>query len=398
MNTFTATNHGGLLLVQQEKINSEELLKAASGALSVIVLLYNPSEQKLQYNIEQLLIVLGYEDSMVHSDTFGMYNILHSEDTLVFNAWLQQLNKGETRNEPLQLRMLNGIGEYVPFYITIAGKDLSGSYLITVFNKPFVLAAEQVKGTIRKTIDELQHSNRELEDFAYVASHDLQEPLRKISTFSNLLVNRYGDALEGDAKMYLSRIAAGAENMRMFIDNLLDFSRVTRVKEQFAPTDLNFIMQQVLADLELTIGETCTHVNAERLPVVNVSASQMKQLFNNIINNAIKFRKPRTNCEINITTRLLSADEILTLGLLQNKNYYRISITDNGIGFEPEYAGRIFQVFQRLHGKSEYPGSGIGLAICKKITEFHKGYIYAEQKDGGACFHVILPADIPVLN
>lgn len=388
-----------LLLVKQEKINPEKFIKVTSGALSVIVLLYNAADQKLQYNTDQLLAALGYDDDITLATTFDIQQILHPNDVVVFNKWLQLLSDEQVHKEPMQVRLRNGNSEYAHCYMSIAGQDLTGSYLITLFNKPFKLVSEPVKGNaIRKTIDDLQNSNRELEDFAYVASHDLQEPLRKISTFSNMLVNKYGETLEDDAKMYLSRIVAGSENMRLFIDNLLDFSRIARVKETFEQTDLNFVLQQVLADLELKIEETGTKIHAAKLPVINASATQVKQLFNNIINNAIKFRKPGMHSEIHIDTEILSHQDVIAYGLQENVSYHRISISDNGIGFEKEYAKRIFQVFQRLHGKSEYPGSGIGLAICKKIADYHKGHIYAEQTAEGACFYVIFPADLSLMN
>lgn len=245
---------------------------------------------------------------------------------------------------------------------------------------------------VKKHVKELNRSNKELEEFAYVASHDMQEPLRKISTFSDRLNDKYADVLTGDGLMYLERIMASAENMRLLINNLLEFSRITRSTQPFAPVNLNFILHQVKADLELTIEETGTIINAGKLPDVDASLSQMKQLFTNIINNAIKFRKPDVQPVINIESRPLSAEGKKQYQLPADVIYHRIQITDNGIGFEKEYAQRIFQIFQRLHGKSEYPGSGIGLAICKKIMEHHHGLIFAEGNPGvGAQFIFILP-------
>jgi len=245
---------------------------------------------------------------------------------------------------------------------------------------------------VKKHVKELNRSNKELEEFAYVASHDMQEPLRKISTFSDRLNDKYADVLTGDGLMYLERIMASAENMRMLINNLLEFSRITRSTQPFAQVNLNFILHQVKADLELTIEETGTVINAGKLPDVDASLSQMKQLFTNIINNAIKFRKAEVPPVINIESRPLSAEEKKHYQLPPEAIYHRIQITDNGIGFEKEYAQRIFQIFQRLHGKSEYPGSGIGLAICKKIMEHHHGLIFAEGNPGvGAQFVFVLP-------
>lgn len=249
---------------------------------------------------------------------------------------------------------------------------------------------------VKKHVKELNRSNQELEEFAYVASHDLQEPLRKISTFSDRLNEKYADVLTGDGEMYLERIMASAGNMRMLINNLLEFSRIARSTQPFANVGINFIVHQVKTDLELTIEETGTIIKVGTLPEVEASFLQMKQLFMNIISNAIKFRKEDVPPQINIDSRTLSAEEKKQYQLSADKVYYRIQVTDNGIGFEKEYAQRIFQIFQRLHGKAEYPGSGIGLAICKKIVEHHHGLIFADSNLGsGAQFVIVLPETQP---
>lgn len=249
-----------------------------------------------------------------------------------------------------------------------------------------------VENDVKKRVDDLNRSNRELEEFAYVASHDLQEPLRKISTFSDRLNDKYANVITGDGAMYLERVMASAENMRQLINNLLEFSRISKSTQPFLPVNLGFVLHQVKSDLELTIEETGTTINNGSLPTVVGSMSQLKQLFDNIINNAIKFRKPDTTPVISISANVLSKEEQKRYELRADTPYFKIEITDNGIGFEKEYATRIFQVFQRLHGKSEYPGSGIGLAICKKIVEHHNGIIFAESAEGqGAKFTFMLP-------
>ncbi len=249
-----------------------------------------------------------------------------------------------------------------------------------------------IEDSLKNKMAALNQSNKELEEFAYVASHDMLEPLRKISTFSDRLSDKYKDILTGDGAMYLSRIIASAENMRYLINDLLEFSRVSSKEHSFEPTDLNEILRKAMTDLELTIEETGTRVTSPQLPVIDAVPSQMKQLFTNILNNAIKFRKEGVSPVISIDVAPLTAQERKKYELPASTTYHRISITDNGIGFEHEYATRIFQVFQRLHGKSEYPGSGIGLAICKKITEYHGGVIFAESTQGeGARFVFILP-------
>jgi signal transduction histidine kinase len=251
-----------------------------------------------------------------------------------------------------------------------------------------------IENDLKNKVAELNQSNKELGEFAYVASHDMQEPLRKISTFSDRLSEKYKDVLTGDGQMYLARIIASAQNMRILIDNLLEFSKVSKTGQHFDPVDLNITLRQVMNDLELVTEETGTVVHFPKLPVIKAVSSQMKQLFSNLISNAIKFHKKDVPPVITITCEVLKDTERYKHELNPKKAYYKISVSDNGIGFEEEYAQRIFQVFQRLHGKSDYPGSGIGLSICKKILEYHNGVIYAENIPGtGARFVLIIPED-----
>lgn len=246
--------------------------------------------------------------------------------------------------------------------------------------------------SLESKITELNRSNAELEEFAYVASHDMQEPLRKLITFSERLTAKYKDVLRDEGQLYLSRIVAATNNMRLLIDNLLDFSRISRTGEAFEMTSLDAVLHKVLSDLEVSIEEKQATISAGKLPDIEAQAPQMKQLFTNILSNALKFRKPSVAPLINITCEPVAAEEVIRHGLRNQARYHKIRFSDNGIGFEQEYADRIFQIFQRLHGKAEYPGSGIGLAICKKIVEYHNGLIYAKGQLGdGAVITVILP-------
>lgn len=243
-----------------------------------------------------------------------------------------------------------------------------------------------------RTFRELNRSNKELEEFAYVASHDLQEPLRKISTFNERLKNKFGTVLGADGNMYLDRIISSTENMRMLIDNLLEFSRTSRSSHAHTRCDLNTILKEVISDQELKIEETSAAINVETLPVIDAVPVEMKQLFNNLISNSIKFRNSSVKPIITIRSSEATKKELDNLHLPSDIKYVRIEVSDNGIGFETEYAERIFQIFQRLHGKTEYAGSGIGLAICKKIVDNHEGIIYATSTLGkGSSFIIILP-------
>jgi len=279
--------------------------------------------------------------------------------------------------------------------IESAGKlfyDLEGRWLKTIGTSRDITRLRVYQTNLEDKIKDLDRSNKELEEFAYVASHDMNEPLRKITTFIERLESKYRTELGTDGKLYLNRISASVENMRHLIDTLLEFSRTARSNQPFVPVDLNRILQEVQTDLELKIEETATTLHVETLPVIEAVPSQMKQLFDNLLSNSIKFRKAGIAAVITIRCLRLSRRQKEQHRLNTGIPWFKIDFTDNGIGFEREYNERIFQIFQRLHGKTEYPGSGIGLAICKKITDQHKGLIYATgEPDNGATFTLIFP-------
>ena len=258
--------------------------------------------------------------------------------------------------------------------------------------KQMVLEKEKFQKILENKVKELDRSNKELEEFAYIASHDLQEPLRKITSFSERLKEKLPANLEPEVQVYLNRMLAATDNMRTLIDNLLEFSRTSRISEPFVKTDLNNIISEVRADLELKIEETSTNIKTDILPVVDAIPMQMRQLFTNLFTNAIKFKGEASTPEIEIKSSVLSDEDKEANHLRQNTKYYRIIVKDHGIGFDQEFSMKIFQIFQRLHGKAEYPGSGIGLAICKKIVENHSGRIFAQSEpDKGAEFFILLP-------
>jgi PAS domain S-box-containing protein len=233
---------------------------------------------------------------------------------------------------------------------------------------------------------ELQRSNQELQDFAYVASHDLQEPLRKIQAFGNLLQEEYGHAL-GEGREYVERMRQAAGRMRVLIDDLLMFSRVTTHASPFQVVDLHTIVRDVLADLEIQIQNTGGTVLVESLPVLEADASQMRQLFQNLLGNALKFHRRDVPPVVRVFYELLHDPE--------GEGGVRccLCVEDNGIGFDEKYLDRIFTVFQRLHGKNAYEGTGIGLAVVRKIAERHGGSVTARSHMGqGSTFVVTLPA------
>ncbi|HVE88945.1 MAG TPA: ATP-binding protein [Burkholderiaceae bacterium] len=234
--------------------------------------------------------------------------------------------------------------------------------------------------------ESLERSNRELEQFASAASHDLQEPLRKIQAFGDRLQAKFGDQLGQQGHEYVERILSSAGRMRNLIDDLLTFSRVTTKAQASVAIDLNVVLQEVLSDLEARVHQTRGRVEVGNLPTVNADPLQMRQLLQNLIANALKFHRPDEPPVVFVSGRhILDAEA---------RPWWEITVKDNGIGFEEIYLDRIFEVFQRLHGRNEYEGTGVGLAICRKIVERHHGHITAHSAPGqGSMFVVTLPAN-----
>ena len=242
-------------------------------------------------------------------------------------------------------------------------------------------AARAAASTLRAYATRLERSNRELETFASVASHDLQEPLRKIRAFGDRLTSKYGAALEPGASDYLARMCGAAARMQDLIENLLTFSRVTTKAQPFASVDLGSVTRDALSDLESRVAESRGHVELGELPSVCADATQMQQLMQNLLGNALKFHRAGVPPLVHVSSRALPGGDGV-----------EIAVKDNGLGFEQQYAERIFGMFQRLHGRSEFQGTGIGLAICRKIVERHNGTIVARGVPGeGAVFTVTLP-------
>ncbi len=226
---------------------------------------------------------------------------------------------------------------------------------------------------------QLEESNERLEQFAYAASHDLQEPLRMVSSYLQMIDRRYGDELDEDGREFIEFAVDGADRMRDMIEGLLEYSRVQTQGDSFESIDLDAALSDACDDLQLQIEETNAEITSDSLPTVTGDAAQLRQVFQNLLDNVIEYSDERPRVDVTAE---------------RDERYWRISVSDQGIGIDPDDADRIFEVFQRLHNQDEYPGTGIGLALCRRIVERHGGEIWVESEPGeGATFTFTLPVE-----
>ena len=257
------------------------------------------------------------------------------------------------------------------------------------------LADEDLKNKSIQILEknkELESMNQELASFAYVSSHDLQEPLRKIQTFASRIVETEHENLSPKGKDYFIRMQNAALRMQTLIEDLLTYSRTNTADKNFEMIDLNKLIAEIRTELRESIDDKKAVIESSPLPTLNIIKFQFRQLITNLVSNSLKFSRPNHPPHVWITAEVVKGNEIKNKYANPKKVYHHISVKDNGIGFEPEHKNKIFEVFQRLHGRSEYTGTGIGLAICKKVVENHGGFISAEsQLDQGATFDVYIP-------
>ena len=256
---------------------------------------------------------------------------------------------------------------------------------------------EELQSTIEKLTFQLEQTNTQLDQFRHITSHELQEPLRKIIIFSKILQQNEKKLKTRDVKKYLEKIISSSGRLKKLIEEMLNFATVTNYEKLLVKTDLNEILRCTLFDFELLIEEKKAQVIAHDLPEIEAVPFQMSQLFYDIIHNSLKFSKVDIAPVIEIASRKLTKKEIKSHTNLDGKLwYYEITFRDNGIGFNQKYAEQIFTMFQRLSSGGEYPGTGIGLAICKKVVNNYHGEIYAQGlEDKGAVIHVLLPVEQP---
>ncbi|HEX2060570.1 MAG TPA: ATP-binding protein, partial [Thermoanaerobaculia bacterium] len=321
--------------------------------------------------------LLGYQSADLIGRSIDKLEQTEGDETI--SRTLRDLaQRGPIRDQERVLRHRDGHPVDVSVSISPVGEAdaKEGAVLIARDIRERKRAEEELRDAMLR----LEQSNRELEDFAYVASHDLQEPLRKIQAFGDLLTRKYVNVLPEQGRDYIARMQSAAGRMQVLINDLLSFSRVTTKAQPFVAVDLHAIASEVVRDLEARIRETGGRIELGPLPVIDADPLQMRQLLQNLAANGLKFHREGVPPVVAIH------------GELENGRC-RITVSDNGIGFEPKYAERIFTMFERLHARTKYEGTGIGLAICRKIAERHGGSISAHGRPGeGAEFVVTLPA------
>ena len=307
-----------------------------------------------------MLIPKRFHDA--HSQ--GIVRFLTTNETRVVGKTVELTGRSKDKKEfPIELSLASWTAGEEKFF-TVIIRDIT--------------ERKQMLDTLAQRADALAHSNQELQQFAYVASHDLQEPLRMITGYTQLLARRYRGKLDQDGDEYINYAVDGAKRMQILINDLLAYSRVGTRANQFALTDCEAILNTTLTNLQVAIQESGATVSHDPLPTVACDAGQIGQLMQNLIGNAIKYRNSKAP-EIRVECR-------------QEDSYWLFSVADNGIGIDPQYAERIFVIFQRLHTREEYPGTGIGLAVCKKIVERHGGRIWVQSELGnGSTFYFTLP-------
>lgn len=341
---------------------------------------------------DEMFNIHGYLPHSTIVTISSYFNFVYPEDTSELRRIFAEARQNKTSFKA-NYRIIRPNGEVR--YVSTTAKfkeDEVGEAYSYLGNTQDVTQLKETQRKLEEKINELNISNKDLEQFAYVASHDLQEPLRKIRAFGERLKTRFTEHINEEGQDYIGRMQNAAERMQILIDDLLAFSKVTRETKEFVPVDLNQLITKVLSDLDYTVESTNAKVNLTVHEHVDGISSQLAQVFQNILSNSLKFVKPDTQPVIDISSQILLGSSVPVVNAIPSQQYCVIKITDNGIGFDEGYAGKIFDLFQRLHSRTEYKGTGIGLAICKKIVENHAGFIFAKGIEGeGASFFIVLP-------
>jgi PAS domain S-box-containing protein len=350
------------------------------------------AETLLGYSVEHFM-EKGFEYfvSLIHPDDVDAIMAKHLNAVEEINSHLPDNDNEVVVEFKYRIRHADGSYKWFNTYGTIFDRNKEGKIEHILNVSVDVTEQMEAEEELNYKNFELQQSNASLGEYAYVASHDLKEPLRKIATFGDLLQTTQRELLTDSGKMYLDKIIRSAVRMQDMINDLLTVSTISGNKS-FEDTDLNIIVDEVLQTLEYKIELKKAKITVDKLPHASIVPSQFSQLLQNLVSNSLKFANEDGEPQISITHKYIRPSEVTVEGVTPANMYLQIQVADNGIGFEKEFAHKIFTIFQRLHGKSEYEGTGIGLAICKKIAENHGGAIYANSDPGeGSVFTIIIP-------
>ncbi|AJR04678.1 sensor histidine kinase [Siansivirga zeaxanthinifaciens] len=382
-------------LKKQEKTNQQLTLFKESANQSEIVSKHGNWVWNLNSNTfsfsDNLYRLLGEAPQSFEPNLENFYKYVHPEDLAMLQLDLEKM-KNENDQPFLLFRIINKnkdikhLKAYAKIIINSEGeKQLIGT------TTDITDEIESVKLLEQRNL-ELERNNKELSAFNYVASHDLQEPLRKIQTFLSRLEDKEANTLSESGLKYIERIKVASSRMRLLIDDLLQFSRTNKADKVFVKSDINNLIEDAKQDLAEIILEEKAVFNMASIPEINVIPFQIQQLFANLISNSLKYKSPERIPEISIKYKKVKSAKDSKLSNAPKGSYHKITYKDNGIGFNNAYSEKIFILFNRLHNKDEYTGTGIGLSICKKIVENHQGYIFAKGKPQvGATFFIYLP-------